>query len=223
MTDLRLQSLGSGARDDGGGNGVVSGAHIGHWRRKQVGLARPRSCLFNLEVYLESLEENPGTFNTASIPWGAAEMELAREAMRGRNTVSLNNIVTFSPSFALIAAVGMSAVSTTPVATIPALAGKEVELCSYRGFGDGHHCATYAKCFTLSVGDASPGCCKNSFGDCEKFVKDTACQKFLVVSSLVGMSCVSVIIIYQLTLNISRSVPLDMRKKCRIRASEPGS
>jgi hypothetical protein len=44
-----------------------------------------------------------------------------------------------------------------------------------------------------------------------------------VVSSLVGMSCVSVIIIYQLTLNISRSVPLDMRKKCRIRASEPGS
>lgn len=97
-------------------------------------------------------------------------------------------------------------------------------LCSYRGFGVGHHCATYAKCFTLSVRDAGPGCCKNSFiGDCEKFVKDTACHKFLVVSSLVGMSCVSVIIIYQLTLNIFRSVPLDMRKKCRIRTLEPGS
>ncbi|KAJ6526772.1 hypothetical protein B0H19DRAFT_1275613 [Mycena capillaripes] len=86
----------------------------------------------------------------------------------------------FTSSFlALIATIGISAVSATPLTNGPATDG--TAYCALRRVTKGHHCHKYAECFTLREGKNIGGkrCCKNSpVAECAQYLTDPDCKGY---------------------------------------------
>ncbi|KAJ6581911.1 hypothetical protein B0H19DRAFT_1252071 [Mycena capillaripes] len=85
---------------------------------------------------------------------------------------------------ALIATIGISAVSATPLTNVPVNDG--VESCKLRGVTIGLTCHKYAECFTFVKGKhaGDKGCCKHSnLKHCANYLTDPDCMGLTFIES----------------------------------------